>query len=228
MAESARGRFERALRTGIETLGLRVDDDVPARLGLHYALMVRWANRINLTTVTDPVEAAHRHALDCLLFADGVDDNDGDAVDVGSGAGFPGLVLAVARPRLRMTLLEPIRKRTSFLRVAVAELGLSNVRVMAGKLLPAVSGDPWPTRLLVSRATIPPLDLIDLAGPVLAPGGRVLLTGGQGLPPEAQVMARASKAGLRHVSRRAYTLPDGAPRWLDALERPGDAALCHD
>lgn len=221
---SDRDRFERALAEGIGALGLQVPDHAVGALGQHYALLVRWAQRMNLTAVTDPVMAAHRHGLDCLLFADNVDgDADLEAVDVGSGAGFPGIALAVARPRLRMTLLEPIRKRTSFLRVVIAELDLTNVRVVDGKLAAPLGGRPWPADLIVSRATIPPLALIPLAAPALRPGGRLILTGGQGIPPESSMAARAAAAGLVFERRRGYVLPDGSSRWLDVLRQPGDA-----
>ena len=228
-----RPQFEQTLHSGIDALGLCVPSGVVPRLSHHYALLVRWAKRINLTTVTDPQEAAIRHALDCLLFAESVAiDAEADLVDVGSGGGFPGIVVAVARPHLRVTLLEPIRKRTSFLRVAVAELGLDNVRVVDGKLLPdrpdasnAAAAGPalWPAQIIVSRATIPPLALIPQLAPVLRPGGLAVISGGQGLPPVSEIIACATDAGLRHRARQAYVLPGGAPRWLDEIVRPGDA-----
>ncbi len=227
MSEAAlRDRFERTLADSIADLALVVPDDAIARLGQHYELLVRWARRINLTTVTDPVAAAHRHALDSLLFAVDIPlDARWATVDVGSGGGFPGVVLAVARPELSMTLLEPIRKRTSFLRVVVAELGLARTRVVDGKLQreggPPAAG--FPAELIVSRATVPPLDLIAVAAPALAPGGRLITTGGQGMPTVDAVIAVARASGLHHVGRRAHTLPDGALRWLDELRRPRDA-----
>ncbi len=216
--------FEERLTQGIIELGLVVPEGTVDRLGLHYALVVRWAQRMNLTTVLDPIPAAIRHGLDCLLFAEFFSPDEAvTVVDVGSGGGFPGIALAVARPRLHITLLEPIRKRTSFLRVALAELGLDRTRVMSGKLLPAANGPPWPAEVIVSRATIPPLDLVELAAPALTRGGRLILTGGQGLPPVEAMAVRARAVGLIHHARRAYTLPDGAPRRLDELRRPSDA-----
>lgn len=224
-----RSRFERSLANGVAQLELAVPVDAVRRLGAHYELLVRWARRINLTTVTDPVDAAHRHALDSLLFAEALPEDDGsETVDVGSGAGFPGLVVALVRPQLRMVLLEPIRKRASFLRVAIAELKLSGAKVIEGKLQPT-SGRvrPWPTDVVLSRATIPPLDLIERAAPVLRGGGRLIMSGGRGLPSTQVIAARAAEAGLIHHRRRAYVLPDGAPRWLDELRRPRDAETHH-
>ncbi len=191
----------------------------------HHELVQRWAARINLTSLKDPVLAAHRHGLDCLLIADLVPEGAERAVDVGSGAGFPGVVVALARPELHVTLLEPIRKRASFLRVAATELQLpaARVRVVEGKLEPPeVSGPPrlFPADVVISRATLPPLLLIERAGPRVCPGGALVLTGGAGAPGAPEIAQAAQSAGLEHDLRRTVTLPGGETRVLDRLIRP--------
>ncbi|MEL7240158.1 MAG: 16S rRNA (guanine(527)-N(7))-methyltransferase RsmG [Planctomycetota bacterium] len=211
------------LAAGIDRMQLDVPASAVTMLGAHYALLVHWAKRINLTTVVDPDEAAIKHALDCLLFAQWIGEDAVEAVDVGSGGGFPGIVIAVVRPALRLTLLEPIRKRASFLRVATAELALPHVRVAEGKLLEGAQGRPWPVDLVVSRATIPPLALVKVAAPVLRAKGRLILTGGRSMPSVAEIGAVAAASGLEHRDRHGYELPDGSRRWLDELRRPGDA-----
>lgn len=201
--------------------------DVPAaladRLAEHQALVDKWAQRINLTTVTEPKEAAVKHGLDCLLFTALIPEGDtGLTVDVGSGGGFPGLILALARPELPLVLLEPIRKRGSFLRTAAAHLRLDNVRVVEGKLeARPVAGIPWPVPRIVSRATIPPLELVSVAAPHLAPGGQLVLTAGAGAPDLAELTAAGAVAGLKHVSRLTFQLSGGITRVLDRLDKAG-------
>jgi 16S rRNA (guanine527-N7)-methyltransferase len=135
VVHSPADRFRDALGEGARAIGLTLEPRWVGALVEHYALLIKWNRKMNLTAVTDPVEAAHLHGLDSLLFAELVEEGDeSKTVDVGSGAGFPGIPLAVARPSLAMTLLEPIRKRASFLRVALAELRLPAVRVVEGKL----------------------------------------------------------------------------------------------
>jgi len=102
----------------------------------HFALLRRWNDTHNLTRIIDPAEAAVRHYLDCALpvFRGpvppvGTEAGGHDFADIGSGAGFPGLVAALVRPEFGATLVEPSRKRASFLRVAAGALGLRNVRV---------------------------------------------------------------------------------------------------
>ncbi len=130
-------------------MGLALSEEIAQQIETHYLLLAKWSAKMNLTAVRDPVEAAHLHGLDSLLFAEWIDpDAEDRTVDVGSGAGFPGIPLALARPKLQMVLLEPIRKRASFLRVALAELDLPGVRVIEGRL-EAGEGKkgPWPADL---------------------------------------------------------------------------------
>jgi 16S rRNA (guanine527-N7)-methyltransferase len=139
----------------------------------------------------------------------------GSCVDIGSGAGFPGLVLALARPELDMTLLEPKRKRASFLRVALAELQRADVKVVEARLEDLAGAFD----LVISRATIPPLDLIPLSVSKLAPGGRMIITSGAGAPSVEAIVEAALRAGLRHRVRTERVLPTGQKRILDVVER---------
>lgn len=210
-----------ALEAGIDAQGLRVPAEVVAGMTRHFEVLVKWASRINITSVLRPAEAAIVHGLDCLLLAEEFDPADSSSVvDVGSGGGFPGVVLALARPGLRVTLLEPQRKRASFLRVALTELGRADVRVVEGRL-EAVSArtPPLLAEVLVSRATIPPLELAPLAGPHLVAGGRLFLMSGAGAPAVPDLEAAGRPAGLRHSARVAHVLPGGQARFIDRLER---------
>lgn len=213
--------FESALLEGAGAVGLEVSDVVASGLERHYELLNKWAKKMNLTAVKDPVRAAHLHGLDSLLFAELLDPEETAAtVDVGSGAGFPGIPLALARPRLSIVLLEPIRKRASFLRVALAELGLSQVRVVEGRLEEAEGPRGlWPAELIVSRATIAPAELARLATPKLVTGGRLITTSGAGAAPKEAL----EESGLRHLRRLERRLPGGEQRILDLLVRESPA-----
>lgn len=125
-------------------------------LAKHWVLMSTWTRRLNLTSIVDLREAAWLHYRDCaevIAFL-----LPGDVVDIGSGAGFPGVVIA-ALTDLPVTLLEPRSKRVSFLRTVKATLGLSNVTIREGRSTEA------PGRVfanVVSRATFShPQELAD-------------------------------------------------------------------
>lgn len=98
----------------------------PERFALYHALLVEGNARMNLTTVLEPEEAVDRHFLDSLApVALGLLPQGARAVDVGTGAGFPGIPLLIARPDLRLTLVDSLNKRLEFLRDVLNRLGLS-------------------------------------------------------------------------------------------------------
>jgi 16S rRNA (guanine527-N7)-methyltransferase len=97
----------------------------------HFCLVLAWNRRANLTAITDPALAADRHYRDALLLQCRL--LPGAVLDVGSGAGYPGIPLAIAERTRAFTLMEPRRKRASFLRYAAAELGLGNVSILEAR-----------------------------------------------------------------------------------------------
>jgi 16S rRNA (guanine(527)-N(7))-methyltransferase RsmG len=109
--------------------GCVLSDVQIGRLVAHYELMLHWNRRVNLTRISAPVEAAVKHYAECLFLGQCLPSNARRIVDIGSGAGFPGFVLAVGWPRLEVTLVESDRRKAVFLREA--SHGMSNVRVEA-------------------------------------------------------------------------------------------------
>lgn len=119
--------FSAALDRQCEALRITLEPAARQRMLSHYELMLRWNRRMNLTRVTAPEEAAERHFGESLAFVAASPGEWATAVDVGSGAGFPGLVLAAAFPDRSITLLEPVGKKAVFLREVSRDWG--NVRV---------------------------------------------------------------------------------------------------
>lgn len=136
----------------------------------HWQLVCQWQKRTNLTGITDATEAAWCHYRDALAILPHWPQG-ASILDIGSGAGFPGLVLAMARPDAAVTLLEPRHKRASFLRFAQASLQLKNVRVEALRLDQFA---PEAHDLIVTRAVFS--DDADLAGamPHLSADGQIV------------------------------------------------------
>ena len=93
----------------------------------YYELLVDWNSRMNLTAITDPQGVVEKHFLDSLLLLEDVRFADGESlIDVGTGAGFPGIPLAIVCPGLQVDLLDSLRKRVGFLQTVIEELGLGN------------------------------------------------------------------------------------------------------
>lgn len=97
------------------------------QFNLYGNLLLEWNERINLTAITDPDEVVFKHFLDCLLFLKNINvPENARIIDVGTGAGFPGVVLKIARPDIKLTLLDSLNKRVNFLSDVIERLGLHN------------------------------------------------------------------------------------------------------
>lgn len=147
-----------------------------------------------------------RHLLNCAVLADGIP-ADSTVADVGSGAGLPGLVIALVRPDVRMTLIESLLRRTEFLGEMVERLGLDNVVVRRDR-----AEDCRDLRgsfdVVVARAVAPLTRLVPTTAPLLKPTGRLLAMKGETAQEEIDA-ARAvlRRAGLSHVVVRCFDAP---------------------
>lgn len=162
--------IERSIIEGSERLGISLTAEAVARLVAYLALLERWNRAYNLTAVRDPEAMVIRHLLDSLSILPWV---EGPRVlDVGSGAGLPGIPLAVARPNCQFCLLDSNGKRTRFLTQVAAELQLTHVDVVRGRVedyRPAVLFNS-----VVSRAFATLADMVADAGRLCVPNGRLL------------------------------------------------------
>lgn len=128
-----------------------------------------------------------RHLVNCALLGRAIE--PGVAVcDIGSGAGLPGLVLALDRPDLRLTLVEPLLRRTVFLEEAVAEIGLSNVSVLRARAEELHGHRTF--EVVTSRAVAPLGRLLDWSMPLVAPGGVLVAMKGASAAAEIESAAR--------------------------------------
>lgn len=163
-------RIEQAIIQGCERLQIRLPEGACARLAAYLALLERWNRAYNLTAVREPEAMVVRHLLDSLSILPWL--AGPRVLDVGSGAGLPGIPLAIARPEYTFCLLDSNGKRTRFLTQAAAELQLANVSVVRSRV-----EDYRPAALfnsVVSRAFATLADLVADAGRLCAPEGRLL------------------------------------------------------
>jgi len=158
------------LRRGIDGLGLTLAEPVQQQLLAYLALIGRWNRVYNLTAIRDPAAMLTRHLLDSLAVLPWL--QGPRLLDVGSGAGLPGIPLALARPDLDVVLLDSSAKRTRFLRQAKAELGLANVTVVTARVESYQSPEKFAT--LVSRAFTSLAGFVGSSSHLLAPGGLIL------------------------------------------------------
>jgi 16S rRNA (guanine527-N7)-methyltransferase len=158
-------------------LGLALGDTDRARLLAYMALIERWTKVYNLTAVRDPAEMFTHHLLDCLAVVRPLETGTDHlptplhVLDVGSGAGLPGVVLAILKPEWQVTCVDAVAKKATFIRQAAAELGLSNVRAAHGRVESPATFGGQRFGLITSRAFASLADFTQLTRPLLTPTG---------------------------------------------------------
>jgi 16S rRNA (guanine527-N7)-methyltransferase len=123
------------LATAARRLGAELDERQAAQLIAYLQLLQKWNRVFNLTAIRDPAQALTHHLLDCLAVVSPLQRNGAATLlDVGSGAGLPGLVLAVALPGLQVTCVDSVAKKAAFMTQAVSELELTNARAVHARV----------------------------------------------------------------------------------------------
>lgn len=169
---------EGALLHGLDEMQLSLSQPQIERLLVYVAELRRWNKAYNLTALREPEELVRRHVLESLALIPHVVEQRAVAVlDVGSGAGLPGLVLAIGCPELTVTLLDPSLKRTRFLTQVVHDLPVPNARVLRRKLDQVAREERY--HVIVSRATMHVDALVAQAAALLVPGGKIVAMLGQ-------------------------------------------------
>ncbi len=169
------------LRAEAAAVGVALLDRHTAKLIDYLELIQAWRRRAGLTAVADLLQAARVHIADSLLALRGDIAPGASLLDVGSGAGLPGIPLLIVRPDLRVTLLEANGRKAGFLEMAARELILP-LRVLAGRaeLLAHDPSDREQFETVVARAVAPLATLFELTLPFARPGGRLILLKGPG------------------------------------------------
>lgn len=231
--------WQRALDRGLRDLGLPATEGQRERLCRHLEMMRQWGRVYNLSAIRDPGDMVSLHLMDCLAALPALDawrfrrggapdalDAPGVAspaplkiLDVGSGAGLPGLVLAIMRPQWEVTCVDTVGKKAGFIRQVAAELMLPNVQALHARVetMPAPAGG---FDLVMARAFSSLGDLVSLTRHLVAPQG--VWAALKGKVPSEEIRALGGGARMFHVE--PLTVPGlDAARCLVWIEQ-GDAA----
>lgn len=207
------------LAAALDQLDLRLDDQQRSRLLAYLALLQRWRRVYNLTAFREAGEMVRHHLLDSLAIVRplrrviSMRTLKRSVLDVGSGAGLPGIILAIAAPELTVTCVDAVGKKAGFMRQAVAELGLPSIDVLHARV-EDLSPKPW--SLIVARAFSALADFTALTEPLLDAGGVWLAM--KGKPPQDEMQALPRGIGVFHVEPLRVPGLD-AERCLVWLER---------
>ncbi len=206
---------DKAVRFGID-----LDEAQLSQLDTYAELLVEWNEKMNLTAITDPEEIETKHFLDCLLAAQYCKPEDNIA-DVGTGAGFPGVVMKIFCPEAEVTLIDSLEKRLTFLESTASELGLK-MNYIHGRAedLGHVDGLRECFSLTTARAVAPLNILSEYCIPLTAVNGRMIAMKGK----SAEEELIRSKSALHLLggiieSESSFVLPDGSERMITVISK---------
>ena len=166
-----RSALAAVLEEGIVAMRLDISPAQQEKLMDYLALMFKWNSVYNLTSLRDPMQMVTHHLLDSLAAVPAFAQAH-NVLDVGSGGGLPGIVLAVVRPGMKVSMIDTVHKKTAFLTQVKAELGLSNVTVYTARVEQLQVSDKFD--VITSRAFADLSDFVNWSSHLLADGGRYI------------------------------------------------------
>ena len=207
------------LKRGIIALGLTLERDIQQRLLDYIALIEKWNRVYNLTAIREPEKMVSHHLLDSLAVTPHL--HAKRVLDVGSGAGLPGIPLALAKPDTHVTLLDSNHKKTAFLNQAVIELKLNNAEICSERV------EAWQTQdrfdVIISRAFSDMDEFVRITRHLLAPGGTFAAM--KGLHPYEEIDKLPPGCIVQQVLPLAIPGVEGA-RHLVLIAQDEQAAWC--
>ncbi|MEX3944539.1 16S rRNA (guanine(527)-N(7))-methyltransferase RsmG [Paraburkholderia sp. BR10937] len=201
-----RDALARLLKEGAEALGVELSERQHEQLLDYVALLAKWNAVYNLTAIRDPRQMLIQHILDSLSIVPHLPMRaEATVLDVGSGGGLPGIVLAIVRPDWQVTLNDIVQKKSAFQSQAKAELGLANLSVVTGRVESLRPGIEVSKKfdLIVSRAFADLADFVTLARHLVADGGAIWAM--KGVHPEGEI--ERLPAGTRALNTIRLSVP---------------------
>jgi 16S rRNA (guanine527-N7)-methyltransferase len=222
MAEQS--HYKNRLHAAAAKLEIDLADSQADALLAYIEQLQRWNRTYNLTAIRDPSEMLVHHVFDSLSIVPYVtailDKNtveNVNVVDVGSGAGLPGVILAIMRPQWRLFCIDAVEKKMAFVRQVAGVLGLSRLRAMHERV---EAIEPLQADIVVSRAFASLLDFANLAGRHVAPGGQLLAMKGHEPLQEAEALEKQTDWKISRIEP-LYVPELNAQRCLVWMSRQG-------
>lgn len=179
------------MKTQLSKQGLLLDDRQLEMFAKYLSLLTEWNQKMDLTALKTDEDIIEKHFFDSLLVASGLKLSDQTLIDIGSGAGLPGIPLQIAYPNLRVTLLEPTHKRCVFLEEVQKQLNLTNLSVVNARAEDFVATKRETFDIGIARAVAPLNILAELSLPLVKNGGLFIAMKGPGSDEEVVQAKRA-------------------------------------
>ncbi|UCG10336.1 MAG: 16S rRNA (guanine(527)-N(7))-methyltransferase RsmG [Dehalococcoidia bacterium] len=213
------------LISGAGRLGLQLSPGQVEQFEVYYRELVNWNRRINLTAITGYEEVQIKHFLDSLAVTLALKPGDKSfrLIDVGSGAGLPGIPLKIIMPDIKLTLLEATAKKAAFLDHISQKLGLKDVAVVVGRAEDIAHREQYREQfdIVLSRAVAPLVSLVELTLPFCAIGGCFIAQKKGAVDPElSQATGAVGRLGGKLRERKRIELAEfSGKRWLIVIDK---------
>ncbi len=194
------------ISTGARELGISLNSNQLNCIYFHAGELIKWNKNFNITSITDPFEIAVKHFIDCLAIVPHIP-ADAKVLDIGSGGGFPGLPLKIARPSIEIIMIDSSRKKISFLNFLIRSLEITGINAIHTRCEDLSEKENFKHKFdfVVSRAFTSLDRFIDLSLPFLSKNGIILAMKGKN--PEKEILSiKQEKLCIENLS---YTLPMG-------------------
>lgn len=198
-----------------------LDGEMKEKLSEYAELLCLWNEKMNLTAITDPEGIAVKHFLDSITVLKFADiERNAKVIDVGTGAGFPGLVLKIVRPDLEVTLLDSLQKRIGFLDEVIEKLGLKGIKTVHSRAEEGAAKYRESFDVAVARAVAAMPVLCEYCLPYVKVGGKFIAMKGQTAASEAAAAETAVKIlGGKMEEPCLFSLGDAGERGIITVEK---------
>lgn len=214
--------FRTTFDAALAEFGITLDDLARDRFCRYHDLLIEWNEKMNLTALTDARDVAVKHFIDSLTLLQYSDIPQGASlIDVGTGAGFPGLAVKIARSDIRLTLLDSLQKRLVFLDTVCVELGLEEVMTVHSRAEDGARTDLRESFDIAAARAVAPLNVLcEYCLPYVKVGGRFLAMKGKTAAEElTQGQNALEHLGGRVGEKHFFTLGDAGERGIISIEK---------
>lgn len=186
--------FKRILDIEAIKNGIEIEDDIIEKIYIYRQELLEWNKKINLTRITDPVEFARKHVIDCFILEKRIKiDQFADLIDIGTGPGIPGIMIKIIRPDVKVSLLEVQKKKVGFLRHIINKMGFDGIEIINKRAEDAAAETKYREsyKVVTARAVSNLCVLSELCLPFVEIGGLFAAMKGQDIDEEIQASRNA-------------------------------------